>query len=222
MERRRLLDNDGYIEWLKSIGCVLYLPLSYDGDLTDRISGQSLILSGNGSMVWNNAEQMYFVTTPSSTYQYVARLNNGLNNTFFPSGSYSAVQQVKRYTNSSSKRITTMTPNTTNGTTVTVFLGTYNASSTSSGYPSGVAKVATVIDRTNRVRNFYQQGGLYNQYAEATALYPENWVLDGNGIQIGTTSYDNAKCGVSFYLSECYIFNTALDLTTIRKIQGYE
>ena len=56
----------------------------------------------------------------------------------------------------------------------------------------------------------------YNNYL------PSNWVLDGTGVIVGATSRSSSFTGIQLYISELYLFNTALDLTTIRKIQGYE
>lgn len=51
--RREYIKSKSYIEWLKNLGCLVYLPLSADGDLEDRISGLSLQLTGQGSLVWD-------------------------------------------------------------------------------------------------------------------------------------------------------------------------
>ena len=222
MERRRLLDNDGYIDWLKSIGCVLYLPFAFNGDLTDRISGQSLIVSGNGSIVWDNNEQMYKITQSSILWQYVARLENGLNNTWFTNNKYSTCHQIKMVTNSSTKFIASgPSPMTTSSSdTVNAIGAYYNASGRSSGFPRTLAKVAYVCN-ANEERSYYQGGALYGSYPSYNPYLPSNWVQTSNGVAIALTGEAN-RYGTQYYGKEYYIFNTALDLTTIRKIQGYE
>ena len=219
MDRRRLLDN-GYIDWLKSIGCILYLPLSYNGDLTDRISGRSLILSGNGSMVWNNAEMMYSITQPSALWQGVATLSNGLNSTWFPNDRYTSLQSVKKITNNNTLFISAgPSPiTTTSENTINAIGAYYNASGRTSGFPSTLAKVAYSSEGTNG-RNYYQNGSLYNHYAYYEPYLPSNWVQTSDGVAIGQVG-SASRYGVSYYLKDVYLFDTDLDLTTIRKIQG--
>ena len=50
---------------------------------------------------------------------------------------------------------------------------------------------------------------------------PSNWSTQGTGITVGKnrTQYFYSS---QYYMKEVYLFNKALDLTTIRKIQGYE
>lgn len=109
--RREHNIETSYIDWLKSIGCLIYLPLSYDGDLQDRISGLSLQLTGQGSMIWDNAQQRYKLTSPSSYNQYVAKLDNGLTASSFPDDKYTTCYRIKKITNSSSKYLRGISPN---------------------------------------------------------------------------------------------------------------
>ena len=45
MRREHELEQS-YIDWLKSLGCVVYLPLS-EGDLQDKISGNTLVVNNS-------------------------------------------------------------------------------------------------------------------------------------------------------------------------------
>lgn len=69
MSRRNYKVEQSYIEWLKSLGCVLYLPLT-EGDLQDKISGVSLIANQNASITWDSAEGAYKFDLPTSVPSY--------------------------------------------------------------------------------------------------------------------------------------------------------
>lgn len=217
--RREYTDN--YIDWLKSLGCVLYLPLSYDGDLQDRISGESLQLTGYGSMVWDNTQNMYKITSPSSYQQWVAVLNSPFNHNLFPEDNYTYLSTVKKITSSSTKRITGLYPINNKTSAISCFIPAWNGSSTSSTFPSYIANSAIVVDYTNRRRMFYQDGALYNTYYSGWEL-PSDWNETQNGLVLAKTYQDSQKLSVQFYTKELYVFNKVLDLSTIRKIQGYE
>lgn len=212
--------GDPYVDWLKSLGCVTYLPLSADGDLQDRITGLSLQLTGQGSMVYNATWGGYLVTTPSSTGRYIAKLNSDFNKTLFTNNNFTTLFTLQKITNNSSKFFTQISPITTHGDTSIVLDARWGNSGRSSGFPSGIAKVAYVSNGyTNR--QCYQQGLLTQTLACYNNYVPQNWQVSGNGLYFAYTQASN-KTSTQYYLREAYIFNTALDLATIRKIQGYE
>ena len=218
--KREHIQSESYIDWLKSIGCLVYLPLSESGDLQDRISGLSLQVTGQGSMVWDGAKSRYKFTTPSSVWQKIAILNNGLTAQNFPSNTFTCLYTVRKITSSSSRYIRGLQVNSNNASTVDAMNPAYNGSSRSSGYPTSEVKVAGVCNGTVN-RSYYQNGALYGTYSPYDPYIPSNWVLLGDGIYLGCTS-SSGTASVQYYMSEIYLFNTALDLTTIRKIQGYE
>lgn len=222
MPIREHITSQSYIDWLRSLGCLVYLPLSADGDLQDRISGMSLQLTGQGSMAWDSAQQMYKVTQPTSIYQCVANLNNGLDAQSFPNVDYTTIHTIVRITNAYNKNIKTMSPNSNSADTVDALCATYNTTSRSSQFPSGDAKVAYALNHIEGKRRFYQQGLLYGEYSEYGPQIPINWVLNGTGLKIAQTYNTASNSGTQYYMKEVYLFNTPLDLTTIRKIQGYE
>lgn len=220
--RREHITEYGYIEWLKSLGCVMYLPLSENGDMQDRISGLSLQLTGNGSMVWDSTEQMYMITHPSSVvYSYVAILDNGLDATWFPDDNFTTIHSAKVITNSSSKYFNTIDPNGNTDNTVGALSAAYGSTGRTNAWPRTLANVAYVCDHTNLIRHFYQDGGTFASASEYAGNLPSNWSTQGTGITVGKnrTQYFYSS---QYYMKEVYLFNKALDLTTIRKIQGYE
>lgn len=68
--KREETSSQSYIDWLKSLGCVFYAPLS-NGDLSDNISNQILSLS-NGTVTWDANQNAYKFQGPSSINNYIA------------------------------------------------------------------------------------------------------------------------------------------------------
>ena len=222
MSKRGHFEEQDYIEWLKSLGCILYLPLSEDCDLQDHISGLSLQLTGQGSMVWDGSQQMYKITQPNSGFQYVAKLNNGLDKDSFPNDNFTTLHSVKRITKSS-KYINTLSPQSTNGDTCAATTAVYNGTGRTNVWPTNLANVAYVSNNDQRNRSHYQNGELYTTFAEYLPSLPSNWVMNGTGFTIGCCrGATSIYYGTQFYMKEVYLFNTVLDLQIIRKIQGYE
>ena len=222
MRRESQIKDNGYIEWLKSLGCIMYLPLSENGDLQDRISGLSLQLTGNGSMEWDSTEQMYMITHPSSVvYSYVAILDNGLDATWFPDDNFTTIHSVKMITNSSSKYFNTIDPNGNTDNTVFAISACYDGTGRTNAWPRTLANVAYVCDHTNLTRHCYQDGGTFLSASEYAGNLPSNWSTQGTGITVGKNRSQYFYSS-QYYMKEVYLFNKVLDLTTIRKIQGYE
>lgn len=207
-------------QYLRDLGCVLYLPLSEDGDMQDKISGKILVLSGDGSMVFDSSVGMYKVTTPSVVNQFVASLDNGFDSSWFPDDNFTVLQNIKRITNSSGKRIHSMWFNSSDDNEYGVLTAIFNGSTVTNRFPADVAKVGNVTDKDNAIRHCYQQGGLYSSYAEHIPYYPSNWAMVNPGNLLGKATVLSSMA-VEYYISEVYIFNKALTLDEIRKIQGY-
>lgn len=215
---RRQFSNvtEDYLSWLKSLGCVLYLPLSED--LQDKISGEYIQLTGNGACVWDSTEGMYKFTDPSSTGQHIGLIANDINKGTFPNNQLTVLHGIKRV--STSNYLKTIAPNTTNGNTSLALCACYNASGNLANFPNSYTPVAHMMNGySNRV--YYQEGAVFNSYAYYSSYLPSNWSTSGDGIKIGYVNNSNQR-STSWYMSEVYLFNTVLDLTTIRKIQGYE
>lgn len=211
--------GDEYLEWLRSLGCIIYLPLSSDGDLQDRMSGESLILSGDGSFEWNEAWGGYKMTQPASTGAFVARLNIDFDATLFPEENFTVVYTVQKISNSDNASGFWFASSNNNMTPL--FVG-YNATSDVNRWDSGVLKVAYITNHTESNRTCVQQGGIYQTYAEYTPYLPSNWQKTSSGIYWGGGQGSNLARSTQFYIKEAYIFNRALSLAEIRQIHGYE
>lgn len=222
MPIREHITEQSYIDWLKSLGCLVYMTLSADGDFKDRISGLSLQMTGNGSMSWNTTYQMYQVNQPSSTlFAYVASLDNGLDASWFPDDNFTVLQTIRKITSSSAKFMNTISPKSGNGDTCASTAATWSGTGRTNAFPAAVCDCGYVGNHSNTTRYYYQNGALITTAAEATAYLPSNWVMTGTGITIGCNRVSNCY-STQYCISNIYMFNTALDLATIRKIQGYE
>lgn len=214
-------EDDPYIVWLKSLGCICYLPLGSEGDLQDRISKKSLMLTGNGSLTWVSSVGMYMVSTPGVNSQYVAFLDNGMNENSFPNNCFTTLTSFQKITTSGFSPASQISIISTVSDTKVAINPLYNGSGNVSNYPSGLLELAVYMGADER--NYYQQGALYGTYSAYAPYLPSGWSVSGDGLAIGmvrdaTSSYFNKQ----FYLKDVYIFNTKLTLAQIRQIEGYD
>lgn len=204
-----------YIEWLKSLGCLTWLPLT-EGDLEDKITETTLTLSGNGSMTWDSSVGMYKIVVPSAQWQYVGRLSNGLSASQFPNNAFTSLCTFQKVTSNSDFYAEQPCLISTNTNTLSAISSVmYNGTSKSSSIPSGTHHFAKAYKSTER--KFFYDGAVTGTYAGYAAHLPSNWVTTENGIDLGKR-YNN----VTYYMKDLYIFNTYLSLETIRQIQGYD
>jgi hypothetical protein len=213
-----------YIDWLKSLGCICWLPLSSEGDLLDRISGKSLELTGNGSLVWNSSAGMYVLTNPSGAAStYVAFLDNGMNKQTFADDTITSMGTVQRISTTGSIG-SFVSPLSTEEYTQMATTPAYNNTGDLTRWDNSLHKCSLVYN--NDVdRKYYFDGQLEITAAAYNAYIPRNWSLTGSGLCIGMlrnstplSSYRNKQ----IYLKDVYIFNKCLTLEKIRQIQGYD
>ena len=214
-----------YVDWLKSIGCIVYLPLDEEGATTDLISELSLTLTGNGVFEWNADNGMYRLKSPSGAAgTYVALLSNSMNANSFPEDVFTTLATVKRIS-TSGYIAGYMSPLATVETTQVALNPLYNTTGNIGNWPNGVLNLGYVWDTTSR--HFYQQGALYGDYTKPSGYAPSEWSLAGNGFVLGMLrsvpstslpSYRNKE----IYIKNVMVFNKALTLEQIRKIQGYD
>lgn len=222
VNRRRYMGKSGYIEWLKSLGCICWLPLSSDGDMLDRISGESLELTGNGSMVWDGAKGMYHFTTPASKSQYVAFLDNGMNASSFPDDEFTTIVTLEKITDSNVRYFNgAMTPISNVDATQVSMMPAHNGTGRTSSWPTGVQKLAKV-QSSDRAYVIYYNGSLNVSGNSSSGYMPSEWSVISNGLCVCTARNSGAiTTNVQVYIKNIYIFNKALTLEDIRKIQGY-
>lgn len=222
--RREHVAREYYIEWLKSLGCVFYCAFDDATGTNDLISNVPLILSGNGSCAYDATLNMYRITTPSAQGQDIGHWDNGIGKSTFPNDDFSAIYTAKKITTTSGKSMHGVTPYSNNFRTCQALDMLYNSTGNVANWPSAVTKVASSFSTTGGWRKYYHNGSLYLNTSIFAQFQPSNWVTSGNHLCLGRTPVDSnsAHRSVSLYIGETYIFNVALDLQTIRKIQGYE
>lgn len=219
MSRRAHFESD-YIEWLKSMRCVVYLPLSSNGDLKDYISGVLLTITGYGSMVWDSNENMYKITSPSQTNRGTAFLSS-FKKSLLTTNSFSVLMEEKMITNSSSKWHNQIsTPCSSNSYNDYLTCTTSASTTRTDAFPRDLVKLAKTYDSNYEIG--YVNGEQIRKVAvTGTSGLPSNWVTTGDGLYISFPA-TSTKTSVQFYISNIYIFNGVIDLQTIRKIQDYE
>lgn len=218
------LDSISYISWLKSLGCICWLPLGSDGDLLDRISGKSLELTGNGSMVWDSTKGMYHFTTPASKSQYVAFLDNGMNASSFPDDEFTTIVTLEKITSSSTRYFNgAMSPISNVENTQVPMMPAYNGTGRTSSWPAGVQNLAKT-QSSDRAYAMYYNGGLNLSGNSVSGYMPSEWSVrsDGLCVCIARNSSTATTTNVQVYIKDIYVFNKVLTVEEIRKIQGYE
>jgi hypothetical protein len=209
--KREHTTTQSYIDWLKSIGCVLYLPLTQDGDLQDRISGASLQYTNSGTRAyWDNNEGMYVFVGPSyHTQSYT--LANSWSAATFPDNEVSV--------------LTTFKKKSANGNGTFMCVGNYTAIGNAT-MQAGTSNIASwnnslyncAYTLSSAGRWLYDNGALFATYGAYAPYLPQGW--GGYNWYVG--SYNSNNNGREVYIKETLMFNKVLDLQTIRKIQGYE
>lgn len=213
MSRREHITSQSYIDWLRSMGCILWLPFASANDFKDRISGNSLTLTGLGEYAFYTDLDMMRIKLPKQSSQNFATFSTGWTSSTFPNNSHTILATAKRIT-------------TTNGTYWIAFkIGNnvpainpfiINGSSNFSSFDDNINKYAYSLSSSGR--NSYINGSLNRSFAAHTPYLPAN--LGGYNIKI--SPYETYGQYVEFYIRDYMIFDRVLTLTEIRKIQGYE
>lgn len=213
-------DSNRYIEWIKSLGCICYLPMRYEGDLQDKITGKSLQLTGHGSLVWDSSVNKYKVTTSNTAFQYVAWLDNGMNSSTFTNNCFTTLTTFERITTSGYYANCHLSLITNYSNTAASISPCYGGTGNVTNYPA-IVKASAYVSPTERI--YSQQGEIYLTTTPYNDYTASNWHLTGNGLSIGNIRENNdVYKNKSFYLSEVYVFTTKLNISVIRKIQGYD
>lgn len=221
--KRELFNINTYIEWLKSINCVFYVAFDDKTGTTDLINNVKLTLHESGNISFNASKNMYEIITPSNQGNDIGYWSNGISNTTtFQSNNFTTLHTVQKITNINGKGIHTITPYSNHFRTCQTLDPNYNATGNTTSWPESITKVAYVHDYTNSKRICYQNGVKYGEYSLMNAFIPSNWQTLGSGICLARTPIDNNTSyqNVSLYIGELYIFNTVLDLKTIKEIQN--
>lgn len=204
-------------------GLIIHLPLAYDGDLTDRITGNTIQLTGDGSMVWDNTYGAYKITTPSTSNKQVGFLSADLTPTVFPDNCYTSLVTFRKISTSSGAGQHYIFLNTTTNASKQALQCTYNAVSVMTSYPAEFVKLAFVVDPLDtNLRYFFQDGVLYTSSSTYTPYLPSNWGINPatSGVNLGSTSSSSSSYyNKQYCIKDLYLFNRALSLDEIKQIQ---
>lgn len=203
-------------------GLIIHLPLAYDGDLTDKITGNTIQLTGDGSMVWDNTYGAYKITTPTSANKQVGFLSADLTPTVFPDDCYTSLVTFRKISTQTNSRQFYIILNTTTTGAQPAPTCMYNGASIMNPYPTEFVKLAVVFDPLDtNLRHFYQGGVLYNSYSMHIPYLPSNWGMNPatSGVNLGFSRTNSAYYNKQYCIKDLYLFNRALSLDEIKQIQ---
>ena len=203
-----------YIEWLKSLGCVFWLPLATNGDLNERLTGNKLVQTSttSGYLSWSSTENCYYMHSGTANSQKHYTLQTDWDSSTFINNEFTVLTELKRKSSSGFPLWFML------GNTYSVPVGAatvYNGTSNMASWDSSSHKTAYYIGPSSR--KMYQDGSLYNTYAAHNPYLPSNW--GSWDWFIGTyqsSDVTNHEC----YVKNIMIFNRELSLAEIKKIQN--
>lgn len=215
MAKREHYKGQSYIDWLKSLGCVLWLPFAYDGDLNDRISGNDLQRGSDttGFFAWDNNQQMMYFHSPSYTSVKSYTLQTNWNAATFPSNAFCVLTTFKRKS-TSGYAFHFLVGNTYEKPVGAAIL--YNASANLANIDNNIHKSAFYFSPITR--RYFQDGNQYATYSAYAPYLPQSW----GSYDYFVGGYLYAYLGIEYYVKDIMIFNRELTLSEIRQIQEYE
>jgi len=213
--KREHITSQSYIDWLKSLGCVFCAPLTLESGFEDLISGTTGTKTSQGSVSWDSTYNAYYFHAPNG---YCSMIFSGVNafignNLPFP---YTMLYTALYTSAGQWDSICAL-----GGDPAT---GRYQINNV------GNIHYQDILNLGNTSRNiWYDLGSSCDGNSNVVKIY-NNGTLRGNGRGLNSNQNDNyVKSNVSFtaansywYLKDVMVFNCELNLTTIRKIQGYE
>lgn len=210
--------EQSYIDWLKSMGCVFYAPLT-ENETRDLISGSQMQQGNNGTITWDTNEQAwYFEDLNASTYDVVASWQNLSLPFDITNIGFSLCYEINIYKNGkgygSSDYMGSILPIVLGGRTVAIN-AQYATSQLHIWYK--VAQVFPKYEGMSRYSYIYSDGNVVHSDNRGTTRYTGNSLtntrVDSN--YRNSTNYSNCK----YYMRNTMIFNAALTQTQIREIQ---
>ena len=203
-------------------GLIIHLPLAYDGDLTDKITGNSIQMSGNGSMVWDDTYGSYKITSPPTAEKQVGFLSVDLTPTVFPDDCFTSLVTFRRISTETGSTQNYINLNTTTTNAIPAPMCIYNETGVMNTYPYEFVKLAMVFDPlVTNLRYNIQEGVVYNSYSIFLAYLPSDWGINPatSGINLGNSRANSAYYTKQYCIKDIYLFNRALSLDEIKEIQ---
>ena len=215
MSRREHITSQSYIDWLKSLGCVFYAPLT-EFETRDLISGSQMQQGSNGSVTWDSNEQAwYFQDLYANVYDVVASWQNLLLPFDITNIGFTLLYELNIYQNGvDSGYIGAMLPIVLGGRTLALN-ARYATSQLNTWYK--VAQVFPKYEGMSRYSYIYSDGNVVRSYNRGTTRYTGNSLtntrVDSN--YRNSQVYRNAK----YYMRNAIIFDANLTQSQIKEIQ---
>lgn len=209
--RREHKSKQSFVDWLNSVGCLIYLPLS-QGDLQDKITGNYLTLSGDGSLTWDNSQQMYLCTTPSSN-GYVASIPFPYNYSDFSEDQFTKYWTYRRASTSGNFCSTSYL---SGGATPVVLMGgggTLNIAN------YGSARMMWMMTEGSP-RKVYNDWTLVSSSVVYSPNLPSAWANAASTIYFGV-AYDYNTRSKQVYMRDILYFNHGLTDAEIATLSTY-
>lgn len=217
MSKREHTISQSYIDWLKSLGCVFYAPLT-ENETRDLISGSQIQQGNNGTVTWDANEQAwYFQDLYSNVYDVVASWQNLSLPFDITNIGYSMCCEIKLVQNGYnqwSNALGMMLPLILGGRTVG-----FNAQYviTSLNVFTKFAAVFPKYEGVSRYSYLYKNGNVVHSDNRGDTIFTGNSLtntrIDSN--HRNSTVYSNAK----YYMRNAMFFDANLTQTQIREIQ---
>ena len=214
MSRREHITSQSYIDWLKSLGCVFYAPLT-EFETRDLISGSQMQQGNNGTVTWDANEQAWFFQDLyANVYDVVASWQN-LSLPFDISNiGFSLCYEINIYQNGYDSYFGAVIPLVSGGRTIALN-ARYATSQSHIWYK--VAQVFPKYEGTSRYSYTYSDGNIVSSVNRGTTRYTGNSLTNTRV----DSNYRNSNfySGAKYYMRNAMIFNAALTQTQIREIQ---
>lgn len=215
--RREHKITESYVDWLKSLGCVFYSPLT-EFETRDLISGQPMQQGNNGSVTWDPNEQAwYFQDLYQNTFDVIASWQ-GLNLPFDTTNiGFSLCYEIKLVQNGYNQWSSAL------GMCLPLILGGrtagFNAQNmvTSLNVWTKCAVVFPKYEGVSRYSYLYKNGDEIHSDNRGNTIFTGNSLtntrIDSN--HRNSTAYSNAK----YYMRNAMFFDVNLSQAQIREIQ---
>ena len=215
MSRREHITSQSYIDWLKSMGCVFYAPLT-EFETRDLISGSQMQQGNNGTVTWDANEQAWFFQDLyANVYDVVASWQNLSLPFDITNIGFTLLYELNIYQNGvDGGYIGAMLPIVLGGRTLALN-ARYATSQLNTWYK--VAQVFPKYEGMIRYSYIYSDGNVVRSDNRGTTRYTGNSLtntrVDSN--YRNSQAYRNAK----YYMRNAMVFDAALTQAQIREIQ---
>ena len=214
--RRQHYAEQSYIDWLKSLGCIMYTPLRED--LQDLISGNYFIATGDGAYEFSNGycEVTAPSTSPASPLNITIpalSINTSKDYTVL-----CEAQLIQKSVANNSCRMLLFS----NQAISSEGAPQWCANPFRSAIPTDFSlnKAARIYSRNNTTM-YYLLNGAINSSEAYTLNLPALSSPYNQGFTLGCAGHNNYR-ECKFRVRDLMFFTQALTLTQVRQIQGYE